>query len=330
MKPFFSYLRYRAAALLSLGVFGAVFALVYFLYDLPWGPAGYAALVGGTVLFLLALRDFSSYRGRCRALADELASLDAGAPALPAPANELEARYTELVEALDERRASLAFQADRRATEMQRYYTLWAHQIKTPLAAMGLTLQDMDAPLSAQLRGELQRVEQYVEMVLCYVRLDADSTDYLIRRCDLDAILRRELRAASALFIRGRIRLEFEETHARVLTDERWLGFVVGQILSNALKYTPPGGRVRISLDANEVLEIADSGAGIPPEDLPRVTERGFTGQNGHAQGRGTGLGLYLCRRVLERLGHGLEILSEPGEGTRVRIDLRAENVRHE
>lgn len=326
----FSYLKSRALGAAVLLLFSGVFALVFFLCGLPLDAVGYAALICASIGLCMICVDAALFFRRATRLRRLLARPEEAADAMPAPRGEVERLYQALVRALWAQ--NLAAEAARREkfSEMCDDYTLWAHQIKTPLAAMGLTLQDMDAPLSAQLRGELQRVEQYVEMVLCYVRLDADSTDYLIRRCDLDAILRRELRAASALFIRGRIRLEFEETHARVLTDERWLGFVVGQILSNALKYTPPGGRVRISLDANEVLEIADSGAGIPPEDLPRVTERGFTGQNGHAQGRGTGLGLYLCRRVLERLGHGLEILSEPGEGTRVRIDLRAENVRHE
>lgn len=323
MKPFFSYLRYRAAALLSLGVFGAVFALVYFLYNLPWGPAGYAALVGGTVLFLLALRDFSSYRGRCRALADELASLDAGAPALPAPANELEARYTELVEALDERRASLAFQADRRATEMQRYYTLWAHQIKTPLAAMRLMISSADPAAFGPLEDQLFSVERYVELVLQYQRLESISGDLDFVRCSLDDLARQAVRQYAPVFIRKGLSVRVEGLQVEVLTDEKWAVFVIGQLLSNAVKYTQKGG-VTLTLQPGSAatLVIRDTGVGIRPEDLPRLGERGFTGENGRRDKLASGLGLFLCREVLAKLGHGFAIESRPGEGTAVKVDF--------
>ena len=123
------------------------------------------------------------------------------------------------------------------------------------------------------------------------------------------------------MFILKRIRLDFTETGRTVLTDEKWLVFVLEQILSNALKYTPAGGTVRIYGDG-ETLVIADTGIGIREEDLPRVFEKGFTGYNGRTGQKSTGIGLYLCRRVTEKLGHGLTIVSRPGQGTIVRLDL--------
>ena len=118
-----------------------------------------------------------------------------------------------------------------------------------------------------------------------------------------------------------KISLDFQETGRTVLTDEKWLSFVVEQLLSNAVKYTPEGGLVRVYGDG-ETLVIADSGIGIRPEDLPRVFEKGFTGFNGREDKKSTGIGLYLCRQVLDRLNHRISITSRLGQGTLVRLDL--------
>ena len=319
-----AYIKSRALGAAVLALFTTVFALVFYLCGLPLDAVAYAGLICAALGVALLALDFARFCQRSRLLARLLACPENAAEALPEPRSEIEREYHALIRNL--RAGQLAADAQRRekAAAMSDYYTLWAHQIKTPIAAMRLVLQDMDGAEAGELRGELRRIEQYVEMALWYIRLDGEDTDYLIRRCDLDALLRRELRAASTQFIRGRIRLEFAETAYSPLTDEKWLGFAVGQILSNALKYTPPGGRVRVGMPEEGVLEISDSGVGIPPEDLPRVTESGFTGENGRADEKATGLGLYLCRRILTRLGHGLEISSTRGEGTQVRIDLRS------
>ena len=129
------------------------------------------------------------------------------------------------------------------------------------------------------------------------------------------ALLPQAVRKFARMFILKKITLDFRETGRTVLTDGKWLSFVVEQVLSNALKYTPAGGRIRIYGDG-ETLVIADSGIGIRPEDLPRVFEKGFTGYNGREDKKSTGIGLYLCRRVMDRLNHGISIVSRPGQGT--------------
>lgn len=307
------------AALLIL--FSAVFALVFWLCGLPVDAVGYALLICGTVGLVVLAVDYVRFVRRVRYLERLLENVEEAADALPEPAGEIEARYQEILRELRAVRLRDDLARREKYAGLTDYYTLWAHQVKTPIAAMRLVLAGMDGAEADELRIELRRVEQYVEMVLCYIRLDSDSTDYLIRRCSLDEIIRGELRAASSQFIRGHIALEYEGTDAKPLTDGKWLGFVIGQLLSNALKYTPPGGRVRIDMEG-DVLRIRDSGVGIPAEDLPRVTESGFTGRNGREGENASGLGLYLCRRILERLNHGFEIRSERGKGTEVRIDL--------
>ena len=159
-----------------------------------------------------------------------------------------------------------------------------------------------------------------MELVLSYLRLGSDSTDYVIRDHDLDSILRQAARKYATLFIRGKVSLELRPTNLRVLTDEKWLQLVVEQVLANAVKYAP-GGHVKIyARDARLIIE--DDGVGIAREDLPRIFERGFTGCNGRMDKRATGIGLYLCRETCRRLGHTITAESEPGRGTRVIIGL--------
>ena len=215
-----------------------------------------------------------------------------------------------------------------RFSDMVEYYTVWAHQIKTPIASMRLTLQNEDSPLSRTISDDLFRIEQYVEMVLCYLRLGSESTDYVIAKQDLDKLLKQAFRHFSGQFISKKLKLEYEETPFTALTDEKWLLFVIEQILSNAVKYTPSGGEIRVSMKTPGILCIKDTGIGIAPEDLPRIFERGYTGLNGRADKKASGLGLYLCKRICDNLNH--RIWAESGEGTAVYLDLRSKKLETE
>ena len=186
---------------------------------------------------------------------------------------------------------------------------------------MRLQLQGEDSESNRELLDELQRIEQYVEMVLTYLRLDAGATDYVLKQYDLDDILRQAVRKYASQFIRKKIRLVYEPLSCKVLTDEKWFLFVIEQVLSNALKYTR-SGEISITLEAPKTLCIRDTGIGIAPEDLPRIFEKGFTGYNGRSDKKASGIGLYLCRRICGRLNHEISVTSKVDEGTEVRIDL--------
>lgn len=314
-----AYLRRQYKLLLLLLGFFAVFAAVFFLYGLPPEALAYAAalcLALGLALFALG---YGRFRARHRELRLLLHRAREKALPLPTPRGLLEEDYQALVQALCSHRAQLSAESENRLRDMTDYYTFWAHQIKTPIAALGLLLQER--PDSAPLEVELLKIEQYVEMVLSYLRLDSASTDYVLQDCGLDNVLRGAVRKLAKMFILKKISLDFQETGKTVLTDGKWLGFVVEQVLSNALKYTPEGGAIRVYGDGDTVV-IADSGIGIRPEDLPRVFEKGFTGYNGRTERKSTGIGLYLSRQVCERLGHGITVTSRPGQGTLVRLDL--------
>lgn len=213
-----------------------------------------------------------------------------------------------------------------RYRDMIDYYSVWAHQIKTPIASMRLHLQSEDSPLSRQLSSDLLRIEQYVEMVMAFLRLDSGSTDYVIREHDLDGIVRESVRKFAGEFIARKIKLCYEPINTTVITDEKWLCFIVEQILSNALKYTAEGS-ITISLEEPKKLCIKDTGIGIEKEDLHRVFEKGYTGYNGRVDKKSSGIGLYLCKRICNNLGHGISISSAVGEGTTVTVDLEQKNL---
>lgn len=315
------YLKQHRKGIAVFLLFSAVFAAVFFLYRLETEAVLYSALLCLCIGLILAAIDFIGYYRRhiqMRKLRQkELVDLQR----LPAPRSLSERDYTDLITALHDDRVRLITEYDSHKSEMIDYYTLWAHQIKTPIAAMRLLLQADDSEQNNELLAELFKTEQYVEMVLSYLRLGSNTTDYVIARYSLDEIVKQAVRKYAPLFIRKNIRLDFQPLECEVLTDEKWLAFVVEQLLSNALKYTVKG-KISIYLRKNKTLVIEDTGIGIAEEDLPRICEKGFTGYNGRTDKKATGIGLYLCKQILARLSHTIVIESAVGRGTKVKIGL--------
>ena len=328
MKIFVDYLKKIVPTLIWTAFFLGIFALVCFLYDVPVQPAGYTAQV--TVVFgVLALAvGFFRFRRKYRELEKTREDLRY-AGKFPAPGDAVEKLYQEIAAALKDQMIEMEQKDQSSYREMVEYYTLWAHQIKTPIAAMRLLLQQEESDRNRELLSELFKIEQYVLMVLQYLRLESESSDLVLKNQSLDDIIRQAVKKYAPLFIRKKLTLVYEPVNCQVLTDEKWLEFVLEQILSNAIKYTKRGS-VAIYMDdqVEKTLVIADTGIGIAPEDIPRVFEKGFTGYNGRYDKRSTGIGLYLCRRVLNRLSHTIRIESEPGQGTQVYIDLNTVSLR--
>ena len=320
MRLLWEYMKERAWTAALLCLCGLLFALVLSLYDLPVEAVGYGAVLCLALVAVFTLVDFGRWRRSIRALEAISGQAALALSLLPEASGQKERDYQALLAELNETRRSIASAADARARETVDYYTMWVHQIKTPIAAMRLLLREDPADHVRDLEAELFRVERYVELALSYLRLDGGGTDYLIREYALDAILRQAARKYAPLFIRSRVSLELEETGLQVLTDEKWLQLVVEQVLSNAVKYAP-GGHVKVWCEGERLL-VRDDGVGIAPEDLPRVFDRGFTGCNGRMDKRATGIGLYLSREICRRLGHTISLDSEPGKGTLVTIDL--------
>lgn len=320
MSFFKGYLKERWKRLLMLLLFVCIFAFSFWVYRLP-----VRAVIYPCALCLLFGAVFAAYdiakAYRRHKFFEELHRRNTELiSALPEPEGIVDSDYQQLISVLKEKIAEITAQADSRIRDTVDYYTVWAHQIKTPIAAMRLTLQKEDVPEARRLASELSRIEQYVEMVLVFVRLGSDYSDYVFTQQDIDEIIRSSVKKFASEFIDRRIRLEYDSVDIQAVTDEKWFAFVIEQLLSNALKYTREGS-IKIYSEG-KVLCIKDTGIGIAPEDLPRVFDKGYTGCNGRTDRRASGLGLYLCRRICQNLGIDISISSTVGEGTTVRLDL--------
>lgn len=320
MSFFKGYLKERWKRLLMLLLFACIFAVSFWFYRLPVRAVMYPCALCLLFGAVFAAYDIAKAYRRHKFFEELHRRNTELISALPEPEGIVDSDYQQLISVLKEKIAEITAQTDSRIRDTVDYYTVWAHQIKTPIAAMRLTLQKEDVPEARRLASELSRIEQYVEMVLVFVRLGSDYSDYVFARQDIDEIIRSSVKKFASEFIDRRIRLEYDSVDIQAVTDEKWFAFVVEQLLSNALKYTREGS-IKIYSEG-KVLCIKDTGIGIAPEDLPRVFDKGYTGCNGRTDRRASGLGLYLCRRICQNLGIDISISSTVGEGTTVRLDL--------
>lgn len=324
------YMRDRAAMFGCLLICYGTLFLIGYLYDIPFEKTRYIAEFSGAGVFLCLLVDILKYAERWKELKRCIATSDTYSGMFYTVPGDLEALYRSMIAKMRQEKEEIIFEDQKRYTEMMDYSGMWAHQIKTPIAAMRILVQsgmdreenEENQKLFRQLQMELFKTEQYVEMVLSYLKIGDIAKDMVLERCDLGKVVRQAVKKYSRLFILQKLSLEMGEIAEIVLTDEKWLSFVVEQILSNALKYTKSGS-VSIYLEQEGVLVIKDTGIGISAEDLPRIMEKGYTGYNGRIDKRSTGIGLYLCKKVMDKLHHQLRIDSEDGKGTKVVLDLR-------
>ncbi len=323
-RIFLYYVRQNLFTLFMFLSFVVIVALIFYFYDLPLEAVAYSgALCALLCAIVLPVRFYAFLKRHKRnviVLSNPRLMLDE----LPEPKTLLEHDMRLM---LDSMKKDLEDAIDDRALDREEsidFYTTWAHQIKTPISVMRMILEEDDTEERRELLAELFRIEQYVEMVLTYLRLESESSDYVFADCDIDGVIRQAIHRYAPLFVRRKISLTYEPTHKRVLTDEKWLLFIIEQVLSNSTKYTYKGS-VTITFTDENVLRISDTGIGIAAEDLPRIFEKGFTGYNGRSFKKSTGLGLYLCKRAAQKLGHGIYAESTVGEGTTISIDLNTE-----
>ena len=321
MKLFLQYLKQRRRLWIVGAVFCVVFAVSFLLYHLPIGAVIYPTLLCVVLSIIIMFFDFLRVKREHDALNNIHGMADIIAGTLQKMDGIKDEDYQQILRLLSEEHNSFLTQTNRKYSDMIDYYTVWAHQIKTPIASMRLHLQNEDSALSRTLSSDLRRIEQYVEMVLTFLRLNSESTDYVIKEYDLDKIIKGAVRKFSADFIGRKLSLVYEPVNTTVITDEKWLSFVIEQVLSNALKYTPAGS-ITITLENEKTLRIRDTGIGIAPEDLPRIFENGYTGYNGRTDKKASGIGLYLCKRICNNLGHTITARSIVDVGTIIDIDL--------
>lgn len=323
-------------------VYGAGIFILFFLAGLYGYDEALANMSYGLVLIcffgsIYAVYDYVCYKKKCLRLADAALKEGESESSLPIADNLSEAIYQEILAGKEQEVRRMITEYDEKKRDMADYYTMWIHQIKTPIAAMHLLLEDAEETSEEQAirqaSEELFKIEQYAEMALHYARLDSLTSDLAFKRYDLHEIAKQAVRKYAVLFIGSGLTFTMEEFSLKAVTDEKWMSFVIEQVLSNAIKYTKTGGIFIYGANAagerqtGEVtyMVIEDTGIGIRKEDLPRIFERGFTGYNGRMDKKSTGIGLYLCHQIMGRLGAAIRVESKEGEGTKVLLGFLQE-----
>ncbi len=347
MKLFLDYIS-KIKFYIILQLFPVMLAeIIFFLYQLPIEPMVYVTVFWLITGICACLNGFYRYRKKVEQLELIAAAPDINLSQMDSPVGQDERFQQEIMQQLNQMRIDVENASQKSSEDMTDYYTMWAHQIKTPIFALRLLLQESTEENKEKL-SELFKIEQYVEMVLGYLRTEDMSSDLKLSRCSLDRIIRDQIHKYAGIFVSKKLTLTYESISQDVLTDEKWLGFVIGQILSNALKYTRTGGiriylEKKLSLDTDDVsisignddcnkvekltLVIEDTGIGIRAEDIPRIFEKGYTGVNGRDDNRATGIGLYLSNKIMRKLGHRLYITSAEEKGTKVFLEFSVEDL---
>lgn len=316
------YLRKMWKTVLLFLCLCGILGLTFWLYGCSLEPVLYGAVLCMIPAAGAFLYGWNRFRKEKEQLERILNLFPLELETLPGPEDDREELLHQIICRLNQMRMDAEEKRVRSHQEMTDYYTMWVHQIKTPIAALRLILSE-NTEKNRSAVSELFRVEEYVEMVLGYLRTEDMSSDMQFKECSLDSIIREQIHKYASVFIGKKLKLDYAGVEERVLTDPKWLGFVIGQCLSNALKYTKTGGiRIYLSESRPHTLVIRDTGAGISPEDLPRIFEKGFTGYNGRKEEHSTGIGLYLARKIMHKMNQEITVESEPGQGTEVYLYL--------
>jgi histidine kinase, putative len=237
------------------------------------------------------------------------------------PQTALEALLFEKLALLEMDKKNRAIEEREKLNDLMDYYTLWAHQIKTPIAASSLLVGEIeDKKVKNQLEQELFKIESYVNIVLQYLRLESFHEDLVLKKENVEDLVKEIVKKYAIFFIQKGLSLHLHDLDRTIITDKKWFVVILEQVLSNSLKYTSQGG-IEIYFQ-EDTLYIKDSGLGIQDADLLRVFERGFSGYNGRLTQQSSGLGLYLSKKIADELGHQISIASQVGQGTTVMISF--------
>lgn len=322
MELLFRYCKEHKKLIISYIIgFGMLF-FIFSLYDNEIEGVLYGMFLTFLFLIFVGGYDFIQYKKKHDALQNYKEEIRYSMEHFIEDSTLIGQDYQQLLHLLQEEKQEQIAKYEREKKELEDYFSLWIHQMKLPIASVKL-LTDTEEVLDKKLvKAELFRIEQYSEMALAYIRMNSVVTDYVIREYDLDCMIRQAIRRFASEFIRKKIKMEFEETNQKLITDEKWFVFVLEQLLSNALKYTKEGS-IHIYLQEENVLVIEDTGIGMEESDCYRVFEKGYTGFNGRYDKKASGIGLYLCKTIMEKLNHNIWITSKKGIGTKVMLSWK-------
>ncbi|MDD2396887.1 MAG: sensor histidine kinase [Sedimentibacter sp.] len=316
-----SYLKEQKLDIIMYFVSVFIFALIFKLNHISVKIALYPAIICMVLWIIYAAFNFYRYCKYHWYRVDISSHIEITLKNLPKPESLIEEDYQNLLNVLMTYNRLRLSENNQKYTDMSEYITLWAHQMKTPITAASLLLNELSNDEKYKIKEQLFEIERYVDTTLQFMRLDTMNSDLLLKEYSLIQIVKQGVKYYSKVFISKGISLNLDEFDTTVVTDEKWFLFVIKQILSNSLKYTDEGS-ISIYVVPDKTLVIEDTGIGISGEDIPRIFERGFTGYTGRMDKKATGIGLYLSKQILDKLNHNIKIYSQPGVGTKAEIDL--------
>lgn len=319
MRVLMSFLYERRVIYGMYVIFWGLIALTFYLYELQFSPFWDSFLFTVFTLVVYSFVSYYRYFRKQKQLA-LLATKDLQLSSLiflPRAETMTEKTYQEVLRLVLENKNQQQEVLQQKQKEILDDFGLWLHQIKTPVAALDLLIQSGQLD-PRTMKNEVFKINDYLQMILNYMRQNLDQADLVFQQLAIDKIIKSVVKKYATFFSQKNLSLQLENLTGVVYSDQKWLVFILEQIIFNAIKYTE-NGVIRIFFTENQ-LTIEDSGMGIRAEDLPRVFEKGYTGMNGREQQRASGLGLYLSQQAAEKLGCRIYIESEVRKGTKVTI----------
>ena len=325
MRLVSEYIRSKRHAVIAFAIAVTIFLVVFYLMDIPLKVIWYPALICVLCAVIYAAIDFNLYRCKHNALVNAMNNIDVTTDNLPVWTELIERDYQELLSSMLEQKNKKLQDIREAREETTEYVAMWTHQIKTPLTALQLTAGTVPEPVHTELMARLFEIENYVDTMLQFVRLEGNVNDLVVKPYNLKSMVNQAVKYFARIFITKNLQVQINvPDELEIITDEKWFVFVLKQLISNALKYTEKGVvSISAAKDDNKVtLTIEDTGIGIAPEDLPRIFERGYTGYNGRKDKKASGLGLYLTKRITKLLSQSITITSIPAKGTKVTLQI--------
>ena len=317
-KLLYEYLKMKKTSIIGiLGVYAILFVFVI-LYRIPIEVILYPFILTIVFVLMVLLFDYIKYKEKVNKIIQICNDVSSCYSVKINDKNIFDEYYLDIINELLKENRKQVSQIQKKVSDVNDYFSIWVHQIKTPIASMKLKI-DNEQIDSLQLASDLNRIDHYVDLVLSFLKFDEEKIDLYFRKTDVDRIMRESLKKFSNDFIIKKIKLDYKLSKREVLTDEKWLSFVFDQLLSNALKYTDKG-TISIYYDGDSCLCIKDSGIGIALADIERLFEKGFTGYNGRQYKKASGIGLYMCKRMCDKLNIAISIESVVNEYTLVKL----------
>lgn len=320
----------RMGHLAVLGIFAAAATVFLLATGTQWGILVILLFFGGFLLLAVQFRDFLKCRSHIRELESVLNGLDQKylfMECIPKPDSAYEQALFEMLRRAGRDMIENVSNARAATREYKEYIESWVHEIKTPITAARLICRNVDRETGRRLTAELAQIDNHVERALYYARAESPEQDFLVRRTALDTIAAEAIERHRSLLIQNSVCIRTENLDPIVYTDGKWLCFILGQLLQNAVRYRNEHPLITLSArhaGSQVLLTVSDNGIGIPAHELSRIFDRGFTGTNGRLRNSSTGMGLYLCKKLADHLEIQLSVQSSEGQGTAVTLTFPA------